>query len=505
MADQYQQNQDQVIAALMAADAPQFAQPTVDPGGMMGGGGRMMPGQSGASQLGGVLGDALMGMEPQQAFTSLPDVSIRNTPGAMMERTAKRGQKQAQEMQEGMINRAIPQDMLMAQADYMQAGQNLQNTQTRRFRGGIFGLGESVYDMFKHKNAKKEFIDARQDLDDRTMAYQANIEKQKLDQFKKERTKYVNAVVPLLETKIPMRPDENPEVYGAKIEQLAVQGFNEGLSIEKMFPNQETSLRPVPYKYIDPATGAQMEKYIDPTTGNDVKGPNFAPRMIAAPSTKTTGEDKKWMLTYDADGNEFQTQMGPPGADGESKVIQTIPTGKNIEAKPLTAMSSENKKYAPMLANSTTLVSQALPVLFDPETGNWNGIRAQVPASKEKAALLSLKNAIRQSIRPESGAAVPESEVEAAEEMYLPNWHDSDLIAQSKIQRFAEYQKRMYDSMFSGYTDIPENLMFVDYIQPWMDTPAAQAAAQVNALEDADAALTAQLEAALKAAQEGRR
>ena len=122
------------------------------------------------------------------------------------------------------------------------------------------------------------------------------------------------------------------------------------------------------------------------------------------------------------------------------------------------------------------------------------------PMSKTKAALLAYKNAIRMSIRPESGAAVPESEVIAAEEMYLPKVTDSDFIAQSKVQRFAEYQKRMYNGMFDGFTGVPENLGFVDYMQPWMDTPVAQAASLMNQMDDADAEIDARLQAALKAA-----
>ena len=164
-------------------------------------------------------------------------------------------------------------------------------------------------------------------------------------------------------------------------------------------------------------------------------------------------------------------------------------------------MPEPNRKYGSMVANTTAIIAQALPVLFD-EQGNWKGIKAQVPMSEEKAALLAYKNAVLQSIRPESGAAVPPEEVKKANELYLPDWNDSDLIAQSKVQRFATYQKRMYNAMFEGYRDIPENLGYTDYTQPWMDTPVAQVAEEVNVLEEVDAELEAEFQAALERAQQ---
>ena len=67
--------------------------------------------------------------------------------------------------------------------------------------------------------------------------------------------------------------------------------------------------------------------------------------------------------------------------------------------------------------------------------------------------------------------------------MYLPDWSDSSLIANQKMQSFAQYQRRMYDGMFAGFTDVPDSLRYIDYIQPWMDTDIGQVAALVNKIE----------------------
>ena len=384
----------------------------------------------------------------------------------------------------------IPADLLVAQDNMSVAARRYQQTRENRFGGGL-GRMESIFDMVRGKRAHEDFLEARNEYQVERTQYQQQQQQAMVQAEMKKRAEYVKNALPLITY-------ANPELPHQAAVALATQAAAQNMPIEKLIP--EDLPTPVRDEYLDPTTKATMVRWRNPKTGAIMTGENWEPQMVKGATDTTTGKGNTWKLTYDADGNEFQTYLSPPDQNGEIQVLGTMPTGKNKDTKPLAAMSAENKKYAPMLANSTNLVAESLPNLFDSETGNWVGARVLVPMSKEKIAMQGLENAIRQSIRPESGAAVPESEVIAAFELYRPNWHDGDAVAQAKVQRFAEYQKRMYNSMFEGYTDIPENLMFTDYMQPWMKTPAAQEGAIVNAVEDANADLDARLQSAIQAA-----
>jgi hypothetical protein len=384
----------------------------------------------------------------------------------------------------------LPADLLVSQDNLSAAARRYQQTRENRF-GGNLGKMESIFDLVRGKRAHEDFLEAKNEYQVEATQYRQEQQNAMVQAEMQKRAEYVKNALPLITY-------ANPELPHQAAVALATQAAAQNMPIEKLIPDGVPA--PVREEYLDPETKATMARWRNPQTGAIMTGENWEPVMVKGAEKKTTGGGNTWKLTYDADGNEFQTYITPPDQNGEPQVLGSIPTGKNKDAKPISAMSAENKKYAPMLANSTSLVAQSLPDLFDADTGNWAGAKTLVPMSKQKIAILAYENAIRQSIRPESGAAVPESEVIAAFELYRPNWHDSDAVAQAKVQRFAEYQKRMYTSMFEGYTDIPENLLFTDYMQPWMDTPAAQEGAVLNAVEDANADLDARLRSAIQAA-----
>ena len=482
MAD-YAQSNEQIIAALMAGSGPEFALPTVDQAGMHGGGGGgMMPGGSMAARAGGMLGDALMGMQPQQQFMSLPDrmagIQAR-TPGAIQKDIAKRGADAKARTQQGFIDRSVPQDLRQSESEYMQAGQDLMNTQTRRFRGGIFGMGESIYDLVRSKGAKKEFMNARQDLEQKTLAYQDNIVQQEMQEWTKKRNDYVRAVVPMLETRMPMSPGENPEQYGAKIEAIAAQGFNQGLSIEKMFPDGAST--PTKETYNDPTTGTQWTRYRDMKTGNIMKGEQWAPYQSGGPSSKTTGQQTKWG-TRTENGIIYDVEYSAPDENGKRSIVNEFRTGTDEETpagKEYEMMSGETQTKLNLSATASQQIARALPYMFG-EDGNWDSAKVLVPNSHEKAAYNSYSTAVKKILRQESGAVISAEDIETMAQSYIPLATDGNITAMRKVQDFMEYARNLTIGYSHGYNNIPETSQWVDGTQPWMDTQVGQVASAVR-------------------------
>ena len=386
----------------------------------------------------------------------------------------------------------LSQALLDAQDQYGLDKRTYDQASTQRFsRQSGLGRGEMLYDLFRGKKAFKDMQESRNNLQTEAQDYQIAQQKRILGAEMERRKEYVKNA-------LPQYIANNPNVSHQAAIGFLTEAAKQNMPMEKILP--DGPVLPVKEEFLGPG-GNKMQRWRNPQNGAIMTGEQWQPFVVAGPTDKTKGSETKWVTSYDEDGNEFQQQYGPPDANGSPQILQTIATGKNIETKPFSAMPEPNRKYGSMVANTTAIIAQALPVLFD-EQGNWKGIKAQVPMSEEKAALLAYKNAVLQSIRPESGAAVPPEEVKKANELYLPDWNDSDLIAQSKVQRFATYQKRMYNAMFEGYRDIPENLGYTDYTQPWMDTPVAQVAEEVNVLEEVDAELEAEFQAALERAQQ---
>lgn len=498
----YVQSNEQIIAALMAGSGPEFALPTVDQTTMHGGGaGGMMPGGTNAARMGGALGDALMNMQTPPAFTALPDrmANIQaRTPGAIQKGIAQRGAEKKAKTQQGFIDRSVPQDMRMAEAEFMQAGQDLQNTQTRRFRGGILGLGESIFDLVRSKGAKKEFIDARQTLEQETMKYQDNIIQQEMREWTKKRNDYVRAVVPMLETRMPMAPGENPEQYGAKIEAIAAQGFNQGLSIEKMFPDGPA--QPVKQTYINPADQTEWTRYIDSRTGLEMKGEGWQPFQSGGASSKTTGQQTRWGTVTEG-GIVYDVEYSAPDENGKRTVVNRFASEEadTDAGKEYETMSGETQTKLNLSATASQQIARALPYMFSPE-GNWDSAKVLAPNSHEKAAYNSYSTAVKKILRQESGAVISAEDIETMAESYIPLATDGDITAMRKVQDFMEYARNLTIGYSHGYNNVPESSQWVDGTQPWMDTQVGQQAKKENDLAKEDAALTAELQAALDAA-----
>lgn len=446
-----------MLQAALQAASPQVTEPTVlgTPG--EGGPTPMVPGGTGPASLGAAAGGLVRGMTNRGGgINPAQDELERSLLGGTID---------------------LPEELLDAGDQYAADARTYSHTLSRRFRGNLGGA-EAIFDLVRGRKAHKDMLESRNDLRQKQIEYKQAQEQALVEKEMKWRQEYVKNL-------LPQYIANNPGISHQAAVKFLTQAAAQKMPVDKVLPSGP--VKPVAEKYIDPETKAEMTRFRNPVSGQIMTGEQWEPFISKGPDAKTTGATAtpKQMLTYDDDGNEYQTTYVPvPDANGELPILGRQATGKNIETKPFSAMSPENKKYGSMVSNATTLVANSLPLMFDQDTGNWNSHLVIIPGSEEKAAYLAYRNAVRQSIRPESGAAVPEAEVEAAEMMYLPGLTDSDLTAQKKVQRFAEYQKRMYTTMFEGYRDVPENLSFVDYMQPWMGTPAAQAAAVDIDLDD---------------------
>lgn len=510
----YGANTDQIVAALLAGGDPNFFQQQVEQGAMAGSGvsGGYQGGGNDTARYGALIGEGLaqvtsMQQPPQfggqgnygtNAVTGRPT----GTPGEVERSKMQSGQKKVQRSAQGMVDRSIPQDLRMAEADYYQAGQTLMDTRTKRFNGGILGLGESIYDLVRSKDAKKEFQESRTALQDETIKYEQSILEQQAREFQEQRQNYITAALPMLETKIPMQPGQDPAAYQQNLQQVAAQAFADGITMDKLFPDQaQAPQKPVAIKYIDQKTGAEMEKFIDPTTGSDVKGENFAPRMVAAPSEKTTGSQFSTTNITDETGT-WEVTYGPYDANGVKAEVSRIktkppsPVAEENVMKPIGSMPGENRKNMGLAVGANGDAALAIPQLFDTD-GSFKRVSVQWPGSPEAAALRTYKAAVSKALRLETGAAKSDSEIAEMAQQYTPGFTDSNTMAMQKVKNFDRYLKNLHDAYTAGY-DLSEypDMMYVPVLKPWEGTQVAQEVA----ISEENAALDAELAAALQAA-----
>jgi hypothetical protein len=372
-----------------------------------------------------------------------------------------------------------------ARDQYVEAAAQYENSRTSRFGRTNLGKMESLYDLFRGKGARKDMVEARNNLHQVNEARAIEHQQSMVAKEMERREKYVNDVRPLLAY-------TNPNLPHQALEGLAVQAAAQNMPIEKLLP--EGAPQPVAEEYAGPS-GETMVRFRNPVNGAIMTSENYKPYVKEGPSDKTTGQKNTTALTYDEEGVEYRTTYGPPDDSGVLPIVAQMPTGKNMNTKPFVEMSPETRKYAGMVGNISSNVAQALPHMFSPE-GNWRSVATQEPNSRAKAEYENYRTAIIQSIRPESGAAVPPEEQETAFRNYLPLPTDGDVTAQMKVQKFAKYQQRMHDVFFQGYTGVPETLNYVPFEQPWMSTPAGQEAAMLLEIQEADdAARQAELDA----------
>lgn len=386
-----------------------------------------------------------------------------------------------------------PDELYAAASQMEDDARQYANTKSRRFRGPVGGA-EAIFDLVMGKKTHKDLQESKTAFRKEQTNYKQLQQKAELDIEMKRRQDYVNNLLPQY---IANNPGINHQAAVAFLTQAAVQK----MPVEKVLP--DGPVIPVAETYIDPQTKAEMTRFRNPETGQIMTGEQYKPFVSKGASEKTTGTTSKWMETVDSGGNTFQTQYGMPDANGDMQILQQIPTGKNTSLKNMSAMPGETRRNAGLVANASRLVANSMPLLFD-DNGDWNSLAAHTPMSETKAALNGYSTAVKQAVRIESGAAVPESEIVQASEQYIPNLTDSDITAQRKVQRFAEYMRTLYKAQFAGYKVEDPNLAYTDFTQPWMETAPAVIAEAANAVEDLDDELDARFRAALLKAEQSR-
>jgi hypothetical protein len=124
---------------------------------------------------------------------------------------------------------------------------------------------------------------------------------------------------------------------------------------------------------------------------------------------------------------------------------------------PWAKASPEAKVKVSLVSSASNLISKALPIIFD-EDGGFNNSGMLVPKGDVGIALADMREALTQSLRAVSGAAIPETEIEREVDAMVPTITDSDKQARQKIERARSKIERMHSALTSGYSDIPDNL-----------------------------------------------
>lgn len=509
MAGEYAQTNEQIIAALMASDGPQFALPTVDQAPMMGGGGGPggAPGGNMAARAGSLLGQGIQGMAPQTPFMPAPMMPGRITPGQEQQRRQKKNATKTEALVNSFAVQNVPQDLRMAEADYMQAGQRMQNATTRRFKGGLLGIGESIFDMVQYKGAKEDFVNSRQGLQDQQVAYQQELAKQEEREWLKRRDEYRTAVVPLLQTNIPMQPGENPEMYAMKIDNIANEGFRQDISIKDLLPDGPA--KPTREEFIQ-NDGSTWQRYRD-QDGNVIQGEQWQPSMVKGPSKETTPAREKWQSVTNEDGSQDMVLLSPdakgawnpvPGAQIRTKP----PTPEEAPALvPYVKAASELKTKVGLTQSAADSVARALPLMM--QGGNWSNFTSVKFGTNERSAYMDAKSAVFDLLRSETGAAITDSEVERDVDRYLPVMTDSDPIAKAKLNRLIRKLTTTQNNYLHGYSDLPPDTGIPNYDMSWNTEEDAEEVAAITADLDLEQAYEDSMrkarEAKLKAQQQG--
>jgi hypothetical protein len=421
---------------------------------------------------------------------------MQPTPATVMQGQASQSQKNIQGIVNSQVNRAIPEDLRLAELELLQAGQDLQNTQTRRFRG-LPGLGEGIYDLVRSKGAKSAYVDARDNFGKANIAYEQNILKQEADQWAKIRNEYVKSAAPMIEPNMPVIKGESPEQRTARAEQLAAVGFMQGKDIKSLVPDGPPA--PVAEEYLDPTTGSTWQRFRDQRTGNVMTGDQYKPFMVKGPEQKTTGVDYMTVEEVDKDGT-WTAVYTKPDAQGKQTLLNRIfkkPPEPDASQKqsPVAVMPGEQRTKLLLTVSANDKAAQALPFLFNSK-GSFNRWDAKTPGSDAAANLNSYRTAVSQILRQETGASKSPSEIEDMADSYTPGFNDSDTMAMKKVQDFMEYLKTLHVGYTSGYTGLPPEMGFRPGALPWKETAPAQQAAVVRQQNDLDARLNAALIAA---------
>ena len=125
---------------------------------------------------------------------------------------------------------------------------------------------------------------------------------------------------------------------------------------------------------------------------------------------------------------------GQPGAG--------YPTGtRQVDMKPIPV--EQSAKMA-MIDNAITSHAQVRDALTTPtgfDRATIAAMNANIPFTEGRALRQQMKDAIEARLRAESGAAVPDTEVERAMDRFMPSSLDSNSSIQSKFDRFETWLK----------------------------------------------------------------
>lgn len=161
-----------------------------------------------------------------------------------------------------------------------------------------------------------------------------------------------------------------------------------------------------------------------------------------------TARHNKIIESLTVESNRIKEQLGggskPPSGyrwkQGQEGVLEPIPGG------PATVLSPEQAAKTELLANGIKDVQRYRDLVFKdgkPDRGIIVGMStpgmAGVPGTSSRLAYSYIYNAVEAKLRAESGAAVPESEVQRVAKRFVPSPLDNDETIKSKVDRLEEF------------------------------------------------------------------
>jgi hypothetical protein len=385
-----------------------------------------------------------------------------------------------------------------ARDQYVEAAAQYENSRTSRFGRTNLGKMESLYDLFRGKGARKDMVEARNNLHQVNEARAIEHQQSMVAKEMERREKYVNDVRPLLAY-------TNPNLPHQALEGLAVQAAAQNMPIEKLLP--EGAPQPVAEEYLGPS-GETMVRFRNPVNGAIMTSENYKPYIKKAPTGKPT--DTTWVTQTMEDGSTVKVQYASqPGPDGEYPMIGqpipiTPPTPEGEDLKTMASMGGEQRKMLGLTTSAGKLYAQAVPLLLS-SNGEFDNLTPFKYGSEARAAYKDMWSGVFDLLRAETGAAITDSEVERDVDRYVPTATDSDVTARAKLRRLWMKIDTQHTASTSGYKEIPPELGLPDVNSiTWaVDQLAPEAVEQEMAKLDLDEQYEKAMRKARAAAGEG--
>jgi hypothetical protein len=193
-------------------------------------------------------------------------------------------------------------------------------------------------------------------------------------------------------------------------------------------------------------------------------------------------EKPDFINVEDVDGSKHRVPVDPNTGKPVGDRVQTKPPEPEEGLEPISGMGSELKTKFALAKNAKEMFEKAVPVMF--EGDEFRNVKAALPRGEVARAMKDYRAGLYNVIRYESGAAIPETEVEREVDTFMPSALDTDAEAMAKVERARNKIYNFYDVSSAGY-DTSE--LDRDASVPTFNTPdEVRAAVEAGELKSGD-------------------